>query len=309
MMSRPDSMLRGNATRALLPALGVLALVGVVAVAAAGSLDTGSSEGRLPPESLFDTILTVFLIAAVPGLLIYVYGLLHAGEIRHWMRVPMGGIRAFIVFMLLVVGVSYLLFRNERAGAGPDEVREGALDGSRESGELGPQATYDAEFAWMPALVVIGLIVVAFTAMVLAHVRGRPAGARHEGETIAEALAALLDDTLDDLRAEKDPRRAVIAAYARLERVLALHGLERRSSEAPGEYLSRILPALEVERRSVRRLTDLFTSAKFSDHHVDAGMKEEAIAALSAVREEVRAAEAGRASGRLAALTAATGPS
>ena len=36
--------------------------------------------------------------------------------------------------------------------------------------------------------------------------------------TAAGALAGVLDDALDDLRSERDPRRAVIRAYARMGR-------------------------------------------------------------------------------------------
>ena len=39
----------------------------------------------------------------------------------------------------------------------------------------------------------------------------------------------MLDETLDDLRNEADPRKAVIAAYARMEKILAGHGLGRRA--------------------------------------------------------------------------------
>jgi tRNA C32,U32 (ribose-2'-O)-methylase TrmJ len=112
---------------------------------------------------------------------------------------------------------------------------------------------------------------------------------------VGESLADVIDETLDDLRAESDPRRAVIAAYARLERFLAAYGLPRRRSETQEEYLSRILGRLDVETHSIRRLTDLFTRAKFSHHDVDADMKEEAVAALEQVRDELRAAEERRA--------------
>ena len=63
-------------------------------------------------------------------------------------------------------------------------------------------------------------------------------------------LADVLDETLDDLRAETDPRRAVIAAYARMERALAAYGLPRSPAEAPDEYLQRIFADLEVSRRA-----------------------------------------------------------
>src|SRR6185436_20256727 len=56
-------------------------------------------------------------------------------------------------------------------------------------------------------------------------------------EALAEELELLLDDALDDLRDEPDPRKAVIAAYARMERAFARFGLPREGSEAPLEYL------------------------------------------------------------------------
>ncbi len=83
---------------------------------------------------------------------------------------------------------------------------------------------------------------------------------------VAAALALALDATLDDLRADPDPRRAVIAAYARMERALARSGLPRSPAEAPREYLRRTLPGVGAGAASVARLTALFERAKFSPH-------------------------------------------
>ena len=57
------------------------------------------------------------------------------------------------------------------------------------------------------------------------------------------------------------------------------------------EYLERVLVDLDATAASARRLTDLFRIAKFSDHPVDAQAKEDAIAALEAVRDELRDAQ------------------
>jgi hypothetical protein len=105
----------------------------------------------------------------------------------------------------------------------------------------------------------------------------------------AEAVAQIIGETLDDLHDERDPRRAVIAAYARMERTLAAHGVARRSSETPLEYLERALEELSASASSASRLTRLFEWARFSDHPVQPGMKEEAIEALEAVRAELAA--------------------
>ena len=67
-----------------------------------------------------------------------------------------------------------------------------------------------------------------------------------------EAVSLALDESLDDLRNEPDLRRAIIAAYARMERALAAGGLPRRPSEAPFEYVERALDELETSAESAR---------------------------------------------------------
>ncbi len=105
-------------------------------------------------------------------------------------------------------------------------------------------------------------------------------------------LASSIGDAIDDLEAEPDARRAVIAAYARMESVLARHGLRRRASETPVEYLRRILLGLTARADAVVRLTDLFELAKFSRHDITASMKGEAIGALLEIRDDLQAAAA-----------------
>ncbi len=84
-------------------------------------------------------------------------------------------------------------------------------------------------------------------------------------------------------------RRAIVAAYARMEHALRVTGLPRRPAEAPLEYLERALLTLDTSGPSVRRLTDLFEWAKFSHHEPEPTMRDEAIDALIAVRDELRA--------------------
>jgi hypothetical protein len=139
-------------------------------------------------------------------------------------------------------------------------------------------------------LIVLALLAIAICAWYLAH-RAQRRRLEPLAEPLLPALTDVLEETLDDLRAEADPRRAVIAAYARMERALAASGLPRNAAEAPDEYLQRIFADLEVSRRATSRLTALFAWAKFSSHDVAPEMKQEAIAALEAVREELRAAE------------------
>jgi hypothetical protein len=286
--------MRGNAARTVVPALVVLGLVGVVAVAATGSTSTGTDDVRPPAASVLDTFLSLGMVLLVPAAALLVYGLMQRREIKG--EIAARGLRrrhgviTYLVFMALFAAVTYYRVRNWERVPFEDAISDAFSDG--ETTEPPPSSTprvdttYDPQFTWIPALVVGALVVIGVAAAVLAARRRRTVV---PDETVAQELAEALDDSLDALRAEPDPRRAVIAAYARLERVLAAHRLGRLKSETPNEYLSRILEDLEVERRSVRRLTDLFTEAKFSQHAVDAEMKEEAIEALTTVRDELRA--------------------
>jgi hypothetical protein len=102
-------------------------------------------------------------------------------------------------------------------------------------------------------------------------------------------MTRALGDSIDDLRRDPNLRRAIIAAYARMEDALARAGLERSPAEAPYEYLERALVELDASADAARRLTDLFERAKFSHHEPAETMRTEAIDALVAVRDELRA--------------------
>jgi hypothetical protein len=299
---------RGNAARGLLPALVVLALVAIVAIASTGSTPAGPDDARPPAEALMDTILSLGMLMLVPAAIIFVYGLMQRKAIQREVasgRYRRNDLAGFFFFMALLCGLAYWKFRDWERVVVEGEFGDRAFPGSPRPPETTTTETntYEPEFAWIPVLVVIGLAAVGIAAAVFALRRKSPAASDEDG--MAAAIAAVLDDTLDDLRAEKDPRRAIIAAYARLERVCAAHRLPRRLHETPEEYLARIGPELEIGQGPLRRLTDLFTWAKFSAHEVDAGMKEEAIDALSEVRDELEVAEARRLEEHMRKLRAA----
>jgi hypothetical protein len=109
--------------------------------------------------------------------------------------------------------------------------------------------------------------------------------------TLAAALDEIAKDTLEDLHEDGDPRRAVIRAYARMEKTFAAYGVPRHPAEAPFDYVARVLDSLAVSAYEVERLTNLFAWAKFSDHEIDAWMKDEAVAALAGLRAELEDAE------------------
>jgi hypothetical protein len=283
-----------RARSALLTALGMLVALVVVGIAARGSIPTGESGTRGPSQALLDILFTLYLlvIAASAVLLLYLLVLRHKIEAQTGAVARRRRPLETLLTVILLVGIGSLMAQRL---AGRDPIRPPvAPEQVFGGGEPGQAATtpdavpYEPEFAWAPVVVTVVLIVVALGAWRYAgRARKRARGELRQGHLLATELAAAMNESLDDLRAEPDPRRAVIAAYARLERVLAGHRLPRRPAEAPLEYLGRMLDDLSVRPEAARRLTSLFERAKFSQHAVGAEMKEEAISALETVRDDL----------------------
>jgi uncharacterized protein DUF4129 len=139
-------------------------------------------------------------------------------------------------------------------------------------------------FEWTVFWVAVGIGVLATAGLLVLRQRLKPTEDT-TGPSPGEELAAAIEGAIDDLDREPDPRRAVIAAYARMERELGRHGLPRQPSETAIEYLRRVLLDLSANGAAVERLTALFEAAKFSPHPVTEAMRSEAIAALSEIKE------------------------
>jgi hypothetical protein len=270
----------------------IVVLVAVVAVAATGSVPTGSNASRTPSATLLDMLFTLWIVAVVLGGVLLVYGLLQRQAIAQQLArggYPRVSMIAWVVFATFLAIAVWMLSRRRPHGLNVFEEesvfgRSGRIP-STPGGRS--QTPYEPSVSWLPIAFVVGLVVVATIAYLVSARRAR--GRRDPRAELAGDLAGALDDALDDLRAEADPRRAIIAAYARLERVLASNGVARHASETSDEYLARVLRDLELRPDAIGRLTELFTQAKFSHHDVDSTMKESAIGALQHVRDELRA--------------------
>jgi hypothetical protein len=269
--------------------LAVLLLLAVVALAAAAGGPATSGAGK----DIADPLATLLFVLGG----VWVAALLVASPILTGMTLTGGAPRprrwhgnlfAGVIFLSIVLALAALLRQlrpNRGRELGPGTgVGEGRTtpDGAGRVPTLDP-----ASVDWLVVGLVFTAALVGFAilAAVIIRPRGRPL---HELEA-RRKLETMLDETLEDLHRERDPRKAVIAAYARMERSLGAYGLPRRSWEAPLEYLGRVLSELTGSATAAKRLTRLFERAKFSEHSIDAGMKVDAIAAVAAVRDELRA--------------------
>jgi hypothetical protein len=99
------------------------------------------------------------------------------------------------------------------------------------------------------------------------------------------ALAPLIDESLAALLREADPRRAILACYAQMERRLARRGIPRMAQETALEYAGRLLVLAGAPIEPVNALTELFHVAGFSKRVVDEEMRQTAIRSLRSVAE------------------------
>jgi uncharacterized membrane protein YidH (DUF202 family) len=143
----------------------------------------------------------------------------------------------------------------------------------------------DPRLRWDEIGVFLALVAGTLVVLYATRTTKRPNPLRRRDPARPVALA--LDESIDDLRTDPDLRRAIIAAYARMERALAAAGLPRHPAEAPFEYLERALRELDTSGEAVERLTALFEWAKFSHHEPRPEMRDQAIDALVAVRDEL----------------------
>ena len=282
---------------ALLTGAGVLGAVVLVAIAARGSTSTGGESARKPSDALMDVLFSLYLVALIAGAVMFVYLLVLRRHVKAQTgQAPRKSLLQMLLTMFLLSGAAALLARRLMDWERPSPIEPEEAVGRAQTIPIdtatpNTATTYEPNVSWLPVIVTVGLILLAVAAWWYA---GR-ARRRARGELqpiLAAAVAHAVDESLDDLRAEPDPRRAVIAAYARLERVLAAHGLPRKPSEAPLEYLGRMLADLSVSDRAAGALTELFERAKFSQHAVGPEMKEQAIEALETVRDDLLAARA-----------------
>jgi len=138
--------------------------------------------------------------------------------------------------------------------------------------------------SWLPWTV---LAILAIAALIGAWVLLRHSRTLTDEAGRTPTSTAAVEAAISALDSRQDPRAAVIAAYAAMERTFAAHDLGRRRPEAPREYLRRVLRASEAPADPAVTITDLFEEARFSTHPISEHARDRTRAALSSLRESL----------------------
>jgi hypothetical protein len=199
---------------------------------------------------------------------------------------------AQILSLVNFVVIGYLLWKNVLPFA--DFMALGGAGGA--GGMLPHEPPPDAPFfvTWTFALLALlaGAGALAFAVWLTSSDRLAKWWEPDEEATVPSPMVEAVDESLEDLRAEPDARRAIIRSYARFERAAAAVGLQRERSQTPMEFMREALRHLPGPRDAVRALTGLFELARFSDRPLGEPERTRALDALDDIKGAIDEAAA-----------------
>ncbi|HET6737169.1 DUF4129 domain-containing protein [Mycobacterium sp.] len=110
------------------------------------------------------------------------------------------------------------------------------------------------------------------------------------GEPAAESLARAAELGLAEIAdLSREPREAIIACYAAMERELTrVPGAVPQDCDTPTEVLARAVEHHALGAESATQLVELFEEARFSPHVMDEGHRDVAVGVLRLVLSELR---------------------
>ena len=168
-------------------------------------------------------------------------------------------------------------------------------------GEGGTTPSAEGLPGWLgtAALVVLGIAALVVLALVVWAIvrdqarrrarRGRLTPDAPEPRT-AEDLVAALDAGLEELSdTDRDPRRAVIACWVRLEQAAAAAGTPRHAGDSPTDLVGRLLREQQVDASVLAALLEVYRQARYATHTVDDQMRVQARTALERLRADLGA--------------------
>lgn len=105
---------------------------------------------------------------------------------------------------------------------------------------------------------------------------------------VHEQVRAAVDEGLSDLDvSDMDPRRAVIACWARLEAAAEAAGTKREPGDTSTDLVARLLTEHAITASVLAGFAAVYREARFATHVIDVQMREQARAALIQVRDEL----------------------
>jgi hypothetical protein len=271
-------------TAAGLQARGAFSHQGSSALATAGRRVISGAFGVAEGAGLVACVVVLALI--MPGLRRHKHEA-EAGDRRRRPPVPWWAKPVIVLYALAVLTAPWIILlasRNRRTSAtpltpsGPPVPRPG-------TGQL---AGASGSFTWpLLAGMVLAVAAVIVLAVLARRRRRRDRGLTPDRAARADPLSAGLIAGHDALLAGREPREAIIACYAAMERGFAAAGSVPEAADTPAEVLTRASDAGLVRSDSAAVLTGLFRRARYSSQPMTSADSDAAASALARMRADL----------------------
>src|SRR5262245_56985259 len=158
--------------------------------------------------------------------------------------------------------------------------------GTRPTTSTGPvrsetgRADHSFNLGWLVIPMALTFAVLAPAAFLI---RRRLSRALADPDELGPAVRA----SITALESERDPRKAILRAYARMEQAFGNIEIVRARDETASEFLGRAMRRLRVSADAAAALTERFEEARFSTHIVTEGDRALALASLHRVEREL----------------------
>jgi hypothetical protein len=195
---------------------------------------------------------------------------------------------AQILSLVNVIVIAYLVWKNVLPLA--ELMLLGVAAGSGAGASAEPQPTAPFLVNWTFAILALAAGATALGLAIWFASAGRLSRWLEDDEDDDPApppLVEAVEESLEDLRAETDPRRAITRCYARFERAAAASGLERMRWQTPLEFMRATLERTAAPAGAVIALTGLFELARFSDRPLGPPDRDRALAALDEIKAAI----------------------
>lgn len=205
---------------------------------------------------------------------------------------------------LLMAWLAFFILLNQLGGPDAEAPPAGSRAGSDATGSTAPAREPPAAersggevFVLLVTTTVVMAVMIVVGAVIAARRRRRPdpgtapvrSGGRRDAPPEAEPLAVAAELGLAEVGdRSREPREAIIACYAAMERALAgsPHAAPRES-DTPSEVLERAVDSGVLRSGSATALVDLFAEARFSAHVMTEGHRLAAERALRSVLDDM----------------------
>ncbi|HEX5254005.1 MAG TPA: DUF4129 domain-containing protein [Mycobacterium sp.] len=227
--------------------------------------------------------------------------MLGTGKGRPSWRVLLIGLGVIVAWLLIVMMLARFLAHG--LAPGPSPTDSGAAPSTQPPAQPAPQHPHRPRDASQNML---GILLACTVAMLVMFVAGTVASARRRWRPVApgiadepaespapaarsESLARAAERGLAEMTdLSREPREAIIACYAAMERELAhVPGAVPQEFDTPTEVLARAVEHHALHADNAVQLVNLFAEARFSPHVMNEGHRDIAVRVLRLVLDEL----------------------